>query len=396
MQPQKPRTCDICDKTFKRHTNLVLHQNKTKTCAPGNKIFKCQYCNDGYGTANGLKYHEQRCLKNENNTNNDIEKQIELGNNTTKIFSCQYCGGIYGSTKMLNNHIQKCAKNDEIDNNDSDSCETDFEKKHLKRTILKQQEIIRQLEKEKIEKLENEVTYFKKIIDNGIVTNNSNNVNNVNNANGNNANGNNNNNNIGNNTINQNIYLTAKFIKDQYKNGPPLLPLMNYDDIMERNINNSMNVTKVKQNNGHDILYNKKIAFAETLVIVNKNNRLVEHISDIIVSYYIMDDPAKQSAWSTDPSRLSFIIRGINMGSKDSVWLLDQLGDQLKKIVINPLLKYINEILTLYQKHLDVITQADEIRKCLRALKIITNKKVCADILKNITPKFGFKHIIKP
>lgn len=79
MNRQKNKTCEICNKTFKKHTTLIAHQNKTKPCTTDAKEFICKYCNSQYGSISGLKYHVKHCDKNDDDDKikiKQLEKQI--------------------------------------------------------------------------------------------------------------------------------------------------------------------------------------------------------------------------------------------------------------------------------------------------------------------------------
>lgn len=353
MNPRKPRCCEICNKTFKRHENLVLHQNKAKSCEPATKLFKCQYCNEGYRSINGLKYHVEKCVKNINDSDSvdDVDDDV----------------------------------------NDINIVESN---KYLIKQLAKKDAIIEKLKDEKMEKmendmkkLENENTLLKTLVNNNkinaTITGNEINVDNsVNNTLNNN-----------NNTINNTIYLTSKHIKEKYTNGPTLEAMPTYDVIMDTNINGSLYVTKLKQYNENDLLYNKKIAFVETLLSITNNGRMIKYVSDILVTFYKKDDPALQALWSTDTSRFTFMIRCVVDDSKECAWLIDKLGEKIKNKMIKPLLKYIEELITLYQKRIDPVAECNKHLKCLKLLKMIKSDGMVDNILKKITPQFSFNGI---
>lgn len=330
MKPLKSRTCETCNKTFKRHENLVLHQNKAKPCTSIKKAFNCQHCGEPYGSISGLKYHVKQCKAN-------IENKFNYSYNDDNI-----------------------------------------ETKHLKDIIVKKDNEILKLEMELIKKenmyLKDENYHLKK---NGGVTNiNNGTITNI----------------SGDTQINQTIYLTAKYIKDNYESAPPLSPLENYDTIMDKNIDNSLNVTKIKKNNKNSVLHNKKIAFVETLLSIDSNGRLIMHISKMVIKLYKMDDTSLQSVWSTDSTRLTFLVKVLTEGT-ESVWLKDKMGKRLKIKIIDPLLTYINGLIVFYQLQCGMFINPDKNLKCLAICNIITNDVMANAIIKIIAESFSFTNV---
>lgn len=111
-----------------------------------------------------------------------------------------------------------------------------------------------------------------------------------------------------------------KMIQQSYPDAPHLTMLKNYAIIHE----------------------SKDIDFTEDLIKNHKLNRLNSYLGDIIIKYYKKEDPKTQSLWSTDSSRLKYIIKEL-LASKKSNWSEDDKGIKINKYVIKPLLKYILE-----------------------------------------------------
>ncbi len=251
MNPRKPRCCEICNKTFKRHENLVLHQNKAKSCEPATKLFKCQYCNEGYRSINGLKYHVKKCGKNINDSDSDsVDDNVDDNN-------------VIESNKYL---IKQLAKKDAI-----------IEK--LKDEKMKKMENY-------IRKLENDNEFLKTLITDNNTNNKINDVITNNTTNGSNTVNNNiinntlNNNTINNTTINNNIHLTDKPIEKKDSYDSILDSIITREIIMDTNTNDGMYVTKLKQCNENDLSYDKKVIFTQTILGINFIKKIIEKYAE--------------------------------------------------------------------------------------------------------------------
>lgn len=352
MKPTKSRTCEICNKSFKKHSNLVLHQNKKKSCSPDTKKFKCEYCNALYGSISGLKYHVDQCEKNDNNDAKQKSKQL----------ATQYI-----KLEKENKIIIKHTDNNEI--------------KHLNNQYLKDEKILK-LEKENAkvkkenEKLNNDQRdYYKKIIDTNIANGNMQ-LDTTNNA-------------IQQQAI-QPSFLSTKYIKDNFVNGKLLMPIHNYDIILVNNITELEYATK------NDMLNNIKIVFVEKLFMYCDIGYFTKYICDIITSQYKMDNPGSQSLWTTDVSRLTFLIRIKLFGTTLVDWLKDCSGEHIKIIIIKPLLNYICDCVTLYKTlQCDKMNQ-DKILNIKNLLNALTGKSISTEIIKLMAIKFSFDGMVIP
>jgi len=132
----------------------------------------------------------------------------------------------------------------------------------------------------------------------------------------------------------------------------------------------------------------------ECLVYYHRFKRLHEYIGDTIVAIYKKDDPKTQSIWNSDTQRLSYIIRTIV--DDDIEWKRDNGGKKVLKMVINPILKYIQQKVRDYIMYLpeedyhpkkfnEMIREADKLSR-----EFIDNTTLARTILGYITPYFRF------
>ena len=140
-----------------------------------------------------------------------------------------------------------------------------------------------------------------------------------------------------------------------------------------------------------------KIPLIASLVYNFNNNCLHKYLGDFIVKYYKKNDPAQQSLWNSDVSRLTYIIKEL-LVSKESIWNHDYKGVQTKNYIVNPLLKHIRTCIDEYWiTNIDYIQSGDiEAVKNMQSTYItmhkirkeIDNGSLSDNIIKYIAPQF--------
>ena len=147
----------------------------------------------------------------------------------------------------------------------------------------------------------------------------------------------------------------------------------------------------------------------DVILYHHKQNTLSGILGDLIVKVYKKSNPKKQSAWSSDVTRLTFIIKDIVGGNKKSKWVVDKKGIHFTETIINPLMEKIQDLLTKYNtrcgKFVNKLskktsalnaTEENEIRGKLLSMQeinltILTIKlrKIHMEILKYVAPYFN-------
>lgn len=84
----------------------------------------------------------------------------------------------------------------------------------------------------------------------------------------------------------------------------------------------------------------------DVLISHNNHKTLVNYIGDAIVDFYKKDNPEEQSFWNSDTRRLTYILRLIVNDNPE--WTRDTGGTNIVKLIINPLLSYIDQILNKF------------------------------------------------
>lgn len=72
-------------------------------------------------------------------------------------------------------------------------------------------------------------------------------------------------------------------------------------------------------------------------------------LGDVLVANYQEDDIKKQSLWTTDVARLTYLIKDITTKG-DSIWTQDKKGNKVKQMIIKPLLLKVKGIIETFYK----------------------------------------------
>lgn len=133
---------------------------------------------------------------------------------------------------------------------------------------------------------------------------------------------------------------------------------------------------------------------------------LNKFLGNVLIREFKKKAPEDQSLWSTDTSRLGFILKQIVSGSGSNRWVADKSGIELTKLIITPLLKKVREMMNEYiatiltdvnndrkndiydpEKSSRVFEQMQEANMLISE---IMKSDLDKDILKYISPYFGF------
>lgn len=175
---------------------------------------------------------------------------------------------------------------------------------------------------------------------------------------------------------------------------------MNTFNILVKEFVNSPALRNINKNDIETIIYkdvdvDDERDWINALIYYHNNKRLSHHIGNSIVSLYKKDDPHTQSFWNSDTQRLSYVIRIIL--DDDFEWKRDIGGKKILKLVIDPVLNYIDtKVRNHIQKvSIDKFINEDELNDhLLEAHKLsrdLKDKKNLRKVILNyITPFFSF------
>lgn len=185
-----------------------------------------------------------------------------------------------------------------------------------------------------------------------------------------------------------NTYISVKnYLQQNYADAPALESLPDYDT--------------VKYN---DETCEEDDDFADTLTYNYNNKYLHKFLGNFIIHYYKKNDPRTQSMWSSDISRLTYIIKEL-LANQKSIWAHDYKGAKTKVYIIDPLLKYIRNYIDEYWINKLETYKTSKIHEFNRYHKIYTTlykikKDIDTDflgneIIKYIAPHFYMDRTIK-
>ena len=351
--------CDTCNTTYKTKAHYAQHLKTLKHNKNILKSFLCKKCNKMYTSQYTYDRHVSQTHTNDQGSNLDldddriIDKQlVHRQDRVQDTVMSKYDKDL----EMLKTVFELKHKN-VIQKYEKDLMVKDFEKKLL---VEKYEKKICQ---QKVESLEKTIVDLKK-----------------------------------DKVFNQGVIKTAvnglTYARKYYTTAPELKQLDNYDDL----------------NPGND-----EDELIELLLFYSRQGKLEVYLGDFLVKIYKKIDPNDQSLWSTDMSRLTFIVRQLLKKKLD--WRYDKKGIKVSNTIINPLLDNIKTILKKYSDHInDVINgkktvnlqDSEEVYESEgeyerdtkeldnnEKMKLVDNQQVAVQIITTIDNKTLVKNIVK-
>jgi len=183
-------------------------------------------------------------------------------------------------------------------------------------------------------------------------------------------------------TIDNSGYVSKKsvsalnFIVEKYNDAPALRKIKDSDyKKLDTPKDDSLEVTFIRQ-------YNIK--------------QLASYLGGFIIGMYYKQDPEEQSVWTSDTSRLTYIIKQL-LSNGDSKWITDKRGVKFTEIVIKPLLDFVDRVIKAYTP--DMLEQVEKSRPVwsyeviaeyqaarIKLLMAIDDHTLENDILKHTAP----------
>ena len=183
------------------------------------------------------------------------------------------------------------------------------------------------------------------------------------------------------------------FVTKQYPNAPPIEEL-EYDKFNK--------ITKCLM---YDIKSKKKInrTIEEIIIFHFKNETLPETLGRAIVEEYKKDDPEDQSMWSSDVSRLTFIVKSVfGKNNSKSKWISDKNGVHFTDLIIKPMFEIIKEKMREYIKNErledsqirddeidDITLRLSNMQLAGELIRLINLNKYDGKVLKYVAPYFN-------
>jgi len=279
--------------------------------------YNCKWCN--YETEFIANYNRHLATKTHDNNKN------------IKIFNCDNCDRAFSFISGLYRHKKTCI-NKKIEKNNDIIHDPKVEVLLLKQEVqfLKEKnEIEKKLLKEKNKEKTKHTNQLLKTKDEQIDLIQKNNLESVKNA------------------YSEGKMNALTFVSVSYNKTPKMPPLEKDGTYV---------VTDVKSDKEIKYWIEKRPEYAdeyiaERLLHIYERKDFANYICSIVFKAYRKDDPAEQTFWASDVSRLIYIVRS-TLNQKDE-WVYDKKGLIIKESIIDPLLNEVYDIITKYKKYME-------------------------------------------
>jgi len=129
--------------------------------------------------------------------------------------------------------------------------------------------------------------------------------------------------------------------------------------------------------------------FGGDIIYHYKYDSLDSYISDFIVGNYKKENAEDQSVWTTDISRLTYMIR--ETIKKKPTWVVDKKGVSTMEYIVDPLMIYLKKSVNEYYKELRKMEDSDfkieYMNLCVEIKNDFDNKTIHKNVLRCIAPK---------
>ncbi len=143
----------------------------------------------------------------------------------------------------------------------------------------------------------------------------------------------------------------------------------------------------------------------EILLIKIRADKLLDFMVQTILCYYKKDDPLMQAIWSSDTSRLIFIIKkAVTCDEiKVSKWITDKNGVELKRNVVTPFIQHIKKLISSHCAKLKRLMKKADLdskemtehkyqqESVIKILSCISDPKFPKQIISDLTSYFDIK-----
>lgn len=338
-------TCEICNYKTDRPYNLKLHEKSIKHLKnvgkmEYNKMKKTKIVDNIHNLVDkNLHSTQTTFIENQNIKNVHIDNEKYCNN-----YDC-VCGKDYKSYKALWRHKKTCklASNQVITKSDYNALKSELsDMKALMTTLISKQPT-------------------------SAININMNNTNNTNNS-----------------VNTMNMMSAIKYINQNYVNTQPLKLL---------DSTNAKTLLLKQASDNHSV--------EEFMVYYYDKCLFDKFIGEIIKDEYIQKNPEDQQFWTTDVSRLSFVVRRV-MQENEGKWIKEPEGKLLKKYIISPILVEVKKMIDDYNiyckekmyvqratlKLLEMEKLGDAIMTCKKISSDIGNQLFDEPVLRYIAPYF--------
>jgi uncharacterized C2H2 Zn-finger protein len=180
---------------------------------------------------------------------------------------------------------------------------------------------------------------------------------------------------------------TLTFAMKNFKNAPPIKAIGN--DEFKRLV--------FEDNYGKKIHKNTKISNFDVSTLLNmyyRHNKLMNLFNNIIVKYYKKSEPKDQSIWSSDPSRLTYVISNSTDDRGSTAWMTDKRGVKVNEFVIKPIMEHVDKLMFEHVNDIHTIIKHDNADEINYVEELQTSTEIRQKVRNNITHNKLTKMII--
>lgn len=305
-------------------------------------IYICKLCDfkspnkKNYNNHLKTQKHQKKVQESLNETLEEPKRNIKK-----RDYKCNYCGNNYSTSGSLARHKRTCV---EVKSKDIEMEALKKENERLQREAIEEKKRLQKEAKEKEEIFRKQLESYEQLLKSMTTPQ----------------------------TINY-----FNYIVQNYPNAPALEGQECYKNLLESKVSSLVDI----------------------ITMYHYDNKLVNFIGDYLIKTYTHKEPKNQSIWSTDISRLTYIISESNKTEKTvNNWTYDKKGSKTKKLIIEPVLQYIRDELYDYCQENGSSTKASKLKKLIASNEIIQtidNGELLDKINKYIAPEFSFKQTDK-
>lgn len=306
--------------------------------------FCCQTC--GYKTThkNDMRRHLESKRHLDRVSGNDIIYKLcsekDHPNSSNNMYQCNHCKNVFSKKSNLTRHISKCSESV------GKMQELEKENKQLMQQLAEERKRHKEEEKKNAKQLE----LFQQLVQSS--------------------------------TTLKKASSSITYISNTFMDAPPLLALDDYSGVND----------------------SEEMSLVEVIILQYKNGNLGKFLAEFIVKMYKKDDPAQQSLWNSDTSRLTYIVKEL-LKNKKSDWSVDKKGLKTKEYIIVPLLKYLKPKIQSYMLEItknindchtnELLQNHKNAHTAALLLQEISNGELANDIVKRIAPHFYLNKKVK-
>lgn len=337
---------------------------------------ECKFESDKLFCFNQHKNTKKHKEKVKERTNETQRERISYNNSNRH--TCNFCNNTFATSSSLARHKNSCSDKDnlikyyekELTKLTEQNNNHKYENDKLSNEIIHLKQLFEEKDNQ-IDTLKEEIKYLKTII-----------------------------NNTG--SIIKSSVSAISYVTQHYTDAPALEAIDDYSKLtydIDSESNQTDNAEPKEKTD--DEIRKDKDRFINTIVVKHEKNILDRYLGDIIIKCYKKKNPKDQSLWSSDTSRLTYVIREL-FANKKIDWTVDKKGVKTRNYIVKPLLEHVEKLMKEYiteysvfdKDELDMREYEPKLRRMNKLGEImaaIDNGTLPENIVSYVAPEFFLK-----